>query len=147
MHRRKATRRPLRTHAAIEPLEPRAMLAGVGPESWSAAGLAPAPFGTEALLSSGVILTCSSPGPGSSCTASPPTPAAGSGGSPFGSGLWIPSTSGSGAVSGSTATAATSGVVTNGPALSSQTTGNAGGQSVGTTTGATSRSYCQMLCS
>ena len=43
MSRRKATRRPPLAHAAIEPLEPRAMLAGVGPESWSASGLAPAP--------------------------------------------------------------------------------------------------------
>ena len=98
MNRRRATRRPSRTHAPllalIERLETRAMLAGFNAESWSAPGLAPAPLGTGALLSSGVILTCSSPAPGSSGTASPPAPAAGSGGSQS-TGLALPSNSGS----------------------------------------------------
>ena len=115
MSRRKATKPPPRAHAAIEPLEPRAMLAGVGPESWSAPRLAPAPLGTGALFSSGIILTCSSPTPGSSGTASPPAPAAGSGGTTSGS---------------------TGGVSTNGPALSSQYTGGSGvGKGSGTSSG------------
>jgi hypothetical protein len=50
-------------------------------------------------------------------------------------------------VFGSTGTRAITGVVTNGPALSSQTTGNAGGQSVGTTTGATTSSGALWLSS
>ena len=132
------------------------MLAGVGPESWSAPGLAPAPLGTGALLSSGVILTCSSPTPGSSCTSSLPAPTPGSGGSqstglalPSNSGsgtgspstgsgssnvggLALPSNSGSGAGSSHSGTGSTSNP--NSPVLSSQYTGgsNAGGQGNGT---------------
>ena len=46
MNRRNTTKRPSRASTlctVIEALEPRAMLASVGPESWSAPGLAPAP--------------------------------------------------------------------------------------------------------
>jgi hypothetical protein len=107
----------------IESLETRAMLAGVEPESWSAPGLAPAPLGTGALLSSGVILTCSSPTPGSSGTSSPPAPAAGSG-TTSGGDLWDSFSAGSGA--GGTTSGSTGGLSTNGPALSSQYTGGSG---------------------
>ena len=124
MNRRKATKPPPRAHAAIEPLEPRAMLAGVGPESWSAPRLAPAPLGTGALFSSGIILTCSSPTPGSSGSASPPRPAAGSGGTTSGDELWLLYSAGSDAV-GSTS-GSTGGVSKDGPALSSQYTGGSG---------------------
>ena len=66
--------------ALIELLEPRAMLAGAGPESLSAAPLVTAPLGTGAISSSGSLLTCSSPTTGSSGTPSlSPTPT-GSGG-------------------------------------------------------------------
>ena len=123
------------------------MLAGVGPETGSSAGLAAAPQGPANLSSSGILLTCSSPTPGSTGTTSPPATAAGSGDSPSGGGFWLPITAGSGAVYGSTGTGAASGGVTNGPTLSSQTTGNAGGQSVGTTTGATTSSGALWLAS
>ena len=115
----------------IKSLEPRAMLAGVGPESWSAPGLAPAPLGTGALLSSGVILTCSSPTPGSSGTSSPPAPTAGSGTSSGGD-LWDSYSAGSGA--GGSTPGSTGGVSTDGPALSSQYNAGsgAGGQGNGT---------------
>ncbi len=96
---RRNTKKPPRASAlrtVIEPLESRAMLAGVGTESWSAAGLAPAPLGTGSLSSSGIILTCSSPAPGSSGTASPPAPAAGTG-TTFGGDLWDSYRAGSGA--------------------------------------------------
>ena len=108
------------------------MLAGVGPESWSAPGLAPAPLGTGALLSSGVILTCSSLTPGSSGTSSLPAPAAGSGGTTSGGDLWLSYSVGSGA--GGSASGSTGGVSTDGPALSSQYTGgsSAGRQGNGT---------------
>ena len=93
VNRRKATRRPPYTHApllvAIEFLEPRAMLAGLGPESWNAAGPAPAPLGTGALSSSGIILTCSSPAPHSSGTTSTPTPNTGSGVTTSVGDLWL----------------------------------------------------------
>ena len=100
------------------------MLAGVGPESWSAPGIAPAPLGTGALFSSGVILTCSSPTPGSSGTASPPAPTSGSGGSTAGGDLWLAFSAGSGA--GGSTSGSTGGVSTDGPALSSQYTGGSG---------------------
>ena len=100
------------------------MLAGVGPESWSAPRLAPAPLGTGALFSSGIILTCSSPTPGSSGSASPPRPAAGSGGTTSGDELWLLYSAGSDAV-GSTS-GSTGGVSKDGPALSSQYTGGSG---------------------
>jgi len=108
----------------IERLESRAMLAGVGPESWSAPGLAPAPLGTGALFSSGIVLTCSSPAPGSSGTASPPAPTSGSGGTTSGGNLWDSFSAGSGA--GGSTSGSTGGVSTDGPALSSQYTGGSG---------------------
>ena len=104
MSRRNTTKRPPRTSTlctVIEALEPRAMLAGVGPESWSAPGLVPAPLGTGSLFSSGIILTCSSPTPGSSGTSSPPAPAAGSGGTTSSGDLWLSYSAGSGAASSS----------------------------------------------
>ena len=108
----------------IESLEPRAMLAGVGPESWSALGLAPAPLSTGPLFSSGVILTCSSPTPGSSGTSSLPAPTAGSGGTTSGGDLWDSFIAGSGA--GGSKSGSTGGVTTDGPALSSQYNGGSG---------------------
>ena len=139
MNRRKATRRPPRTHApllaVIEALEPRAMLAGVGPESWSAPGLAPAPLGTGVLSSSGIILTCSSPAPGSSGAASPPTPTSGSGGTTSGGDLWDSFSAGSGA--GGSTSGSTGGLSANGPALSSQYTGGSGVGGQGNGTGGT----------
>ena len=116
----------------IESLETRAMLAGVGPESWSAAGLAPAPLGTGALLASGVILTCSSPTLGSSGTSSPPAPTSGSGGTTSGGDLWDSFSVKPGA--GGSTSGSTGGLSTNGPALSSQYNGgsSAGGQGNGT---------------
>ena len=108
----------------IESLEPRAMLAGVGPESWSAPGLAPAPLGTGVLSSSGIILTCSSPAPGSSGAASPPTPTSGSGGTTSGGDLWDSFSAGSGA--GGSTSGSTGGVSTDGPALSSPYNGGSG---------------------
>ena len=108
------------------------MLAGVGPESWSAPGLAPAPPGTGSLFSSGIILTCSSPAPGSSGTASPPAPAAGSGGTTSGGDLWDFFSVKPGA--GGSTSGSTGGLSTNGPALSSHYTGGSGvgGQGNGT---------------
>ncbi|MEN9667193.1 MAG: hypothetical protein RLZZ326_3556 [Planctomycetota bacterium] len=96
---RRNTKKPPRASAlrtVIERLESRAMLASVGPESWSAPGLVPAPLGTGSLSSGGIILTCSSPAPGSSGTASPPAPAAGTG-TTFGGDLWDSYRAGSGA--------------------------------------------------
>ena len=137
MNRRNTEKPPrassLRT--VIEALEPRAMLAGVGPESWSAPGLAPAPLGTGALLSSGVILTCSSPTPGSSGTSSPPAPTSGSGGTTSGGDLWLAYSGGSGA--GGSTSGSTGGVSTNGPALSSQYNGGSGAGGQGNGTGGT----------
>jgi len=116
----------------IESLESRAMLAGVGPESWSEAGLAPAPLGTGALLASGVLLTCSSPTLGSSGTSSPPAPTSGSGGTTSGGDLWDSFSVKPGA--GGSTSGSTGGLSTNGPALSSQYNGgsSAGGQGNGT---------------
>jgi len=97
-----------------------------------ALGLAPAPLGTGALLASGVILTCSSPPPGSSGTSSPPAPTSGSGGTTSVSDLWDSFSVGSGA--GGSTSGSTGGLSTNGPALSSQYTGGSGvgGQGNGT---------------
>ena len=131
---RRNTKKPHHASAlrmVIESLETRAMLAGVGPESWSAPGIAPAPLGTGALFSSGVILTCSSPTPGSSGTASPPAPTSGSG-TTSGGDLWLAYSAGSGA--GGTTSGSDGGVSTDGPALSSQYNGGSGvgGQGNGT---------------
>ena len=101
------------------------MLAGVGPESWSAGGIGSPLMGAGALLTSGTILTCSSPTPGSSGTASLPGSTGGSGGTASGGVLWLPSTAGSGAGTSSSGSAGT--VNTNGPALSSQLAGGSGG--------------------
>ncbi len=134
---RRNTKKPPRDsslRAVIESLETRAMLAGVGPESWSASGLAPAPLGTGSLSSSGIILTCSSPAPGSCGAASPPAPAAGSGGTTSGGDLWDSFSVGSGA--GGSKSGSTGGVSTDGPALSSQYTGGSGaGKGSGTSSG------------
>ena len=134
---RRNTKTPPRTSTlctVIESLEPRAMLAGVGPESWSAPGLAPAPLGTGALFSSGVILTCSSPTLGSSGTSSPPAPTSGSGGTTSGGDLWDSFSTGSGA--GGSTSGSAGGLSTNGPALSSQYNGGSGaGNSSGTSSG------------
>jgi len=132
---RRSTKKPPRASSlrtVIETLETRAMLASVGPESWSVPGLAPAPLGTGALFSSGVILTCSSPAPGPSGTASPPAPAARTGGTTSGGDLWDSYSAGFGA--GGSTSGSTGGVSTNGPALSSQYNGasGAGGQGNGT---------------
>ena len=116
---------PPRLRPVIEALEPRAMLAGVGPESWSAGGIGTPLMGAGALLTSGTILTCSSPTPGSSGTASLPGSTGGSGGTASGGVLWLPSTAGSGAGTSSSGSAGT--VNTNGPALSSQLAGGSGG--------------------
>ena len=126
---RSAKRRtpPPRLRPVIEALEPRAMLAGVGPESWSAGGIGTPLMGAGALLTSGTILTCSSPTPGSSGTASLPGSTGGSGGTASGGVLWLPSTAGSGAGTSSSGSAGT--VNTNGPALSSQLGGSGGSQS------------------
>ena len=134
---RRNTKKPPRDsslRAVIESLEPRAMLAGVGPESWSAPGLAPAPLGTGVLFSSGVILTCSSPPPGSSGTSSPPAPTSGSSGTTSGGDLWDAFSVGSGA--GGSKSGSTGGVSKDGPALSSQYTGGSGlGKGSGTSSG------------
>ena len=139
MSRRNTKKRPPpRTSTlctVIESLEPRAMLAGVGPESWSAPGLAPAPLGTGVLSSSGIILTCSSPAPGSSGAASPPAPTSGSGGTTSGGDLWDSFSVGSGA--GGSKSGSTGGVSTDGPALSSQYTGGSGVGGQGNGTGGT----------
>ena len=127
MNRRNTTKRPPRTSTlctVIEALEPRAMLAGVGPESWSAPGLAPAPLGTGSLFSSGIILTCSNPTPGSSGTSSPPAPTSGSGGTTSGGDLSDSFSAGSGA--GGSTSGSTGGVSTDGPALSSPYNGGSG---------------------
>ncbi len=111
--------------ALIERLEPRAMLAGVGPESWTTATLVTAPLGTGAISSSGPLLTCLSPTTGSSGTSSLPPSTTGSGGSPSGGVLWLPSTSGSNA----SKAGSTGEVDTNGPALALQyTSGSGAGQ-------------------
>ena len=132
---RRNTKKPHHASAlrmVIESLETRAMLAGVGPESWSAPGLAPAPLSTGSLFSSEVILSCSSPTPGSSGTSSPPAPTSGSGGTTSGGDLWLAFSGGSGA--GGSKSGSTVGVSTDGPALSSQYNGGsgAGGQGNGT---------------
>lgn len=106
MTRRNAKERPARRTRSsmlsmVEALEPRAMLAGVGPESWSVPGLAPAPLATGLPFSSGMLLTCSSPTPGSSGSSSLPAPTAGTGGTQS-NGLALPSNSGSGAGSSPT---------------------------------------------
>ena len=135
---RRSTKKPPRASTlrmVIERLETRAMLAGVGPESWSAPGLAPAPLGTGALLSSGVILTCSSPTPGSSGTSSPPAPVSGSGGTTSGGDLWLAYSTGSGA--GGSASGSTGGVSKDGPALPSQYAGGSGAGGQGNGTGGT----------
>ena len=137
MNRRNTTKRPSRASTlctVIEALEPRAMLASVGPESWSAPGLAPAPPGTGSLFSSGIILTCSSPTPGSSSTSSLPAPTSGSG-TTSGGDLWDSFSAGSGA--GGSTSDSTGGVSTNGPALSSQYTGGSGVGGQGNGTGGT----------
>ena len=134
---RRNTKTPPRTSTlctVIESLEPRAMLAGVGPESWSAPGLAPAPPGNGSLFSGGIILTCSSTSPGSSGTTSLPAPSSGSGGTTSGGDLWDSYSTGSGA-GGSTAGSA-GGVSKDGPALSSRYTGGSGaGKDSGTSSG------------
>ena len=130
---------PLRKHApllaVIEALEPRAMLAGVGPESWSAPGLAPAPLGTGVLSSSGIILTCSSPAPGSSGTASPPAPTSGSGGTTSGGDLWDSFSVKPGA--GSSSSSSDEGSLADNPTISAKYTGGSGGGPVFFVTGAT----------
>ena len=134
---RRNTKKPHHASAlrmVIESLETRAMLAGVGPESWSAPGLAPAPLSTGSLFSSGVILTCSSPTPGSSGTASPPAPTSGSG-TTSGGDLWLAYSAGSGA--GGSKSGSTGGVSTDGPALSSQYNGGSGAGGQGNGTGGT----------
>ena len=132
---RSAKRRtpPPRLRPVIEALEPRAMLAGVGPESWSAGGIGSPLMGAGALSTSGIILTCSSPTPGSSGTASLPGSTGGSGGSASGGVLWLPSTAGSGAGTPSSGSAGT--VNTNGPALSSQVSGGSGAGGQGANAG------------
>ncbi len=130
---------PLRKHApllaVIEALEPRAMLAGVGPESWSAPGLAPAPLGTGVLSSSGIILTCSSPAPGSSGTASPPAPTSGSGGTTSGGDLWDSFSVKPGA--GSSSSSSDEGSLADNPTITAKYTGGSGGGLVFFVTGAT----------
>ncbi len=106
MSRRNAKERPARRTrcsmlSVVEALEPRAMLAGVGPESWSTAGPTFGPLGAGPASSSGALLTCSSPTPGSSGSSSPPAPTAGTGGTQS-TGLALPSNSGSGAGSSPT---------------------------------------------
>jgi hypothetical protein len=128
--------RTLRTSSdlrtSVERLESRAMLAGLGPESWSAAGPTTAPLSTGALVSAGAILTCSSPLPGSTTFSSLPVSSSSSGSLASGGLLWLSSTSGSGAgptVSGS------GGGITSGPVLSSQASGGTGvGSSAGSIT-------------
>ncbi len=123
MKRRNTTKRPpVSVLALIERLEPRAMLAGVGPDSWSAAAPATAVLGTGTLSSSGILLSCSSPTPGSSGTSSIPAPTTGSGGAPSGGVLWLASASGS--VAGSSGSGTNGTVNTNGLALSSQSSGS-----------------------
>ena len=126
MTRRNAKERPARRTrcsmlSVVETLDPRAMLAGVGPESWSTAGPTFGPLGTGPASSSGALLTCSSPTPGSSGTSLLPGVALGSGGSPSGGVLWLSSTSGSGV--GSSPAGSSGAVDTNGQALSSQSQG------------------------
>ncbi len=139
MNRRNTTKRPsplahkhalAASLALIERLEPRAMLAGVGPELWSAAAPATTLLGTGTLSSSGIPLACSSPTPGSSGTSSRPAPTTGSGGAPSGGVLWLASASGSVAGSAASGSGTNGTVNTNGPALSSQSVGSAlsGGQ-------------------
>jgi len=156
---RQARRTRFSMLSVVEALEPRAMLAGVGPESWSTAGPTFGPLGTGPGTFSGALLTCSSPTPGSSGSSSPLAPTAGTGGtqstglalpsnsgsgagsSPTGSGsnnsggLALPSNSGSGTGSSNAGTGSNSDP--NGPVLSSQYTGGStpGGQGTGTSTG------------
>ena len=130
---KRRTSSPHRLRPVIEALEPRAMLAGVGPESLSAGGIGTPLMGAGALLTSGTILTCSSPTPGSSGTASLPGSTGGSGGSASGGVLWLPSTAGSGA--GTSSSGSTGAVNTNGPALSSQVSGGSGAGGQGANAG------------
>lgn len=139
MSRRNAKERPARRTrcsmlSVVEALEPRAMLAGVGPESWSTAEPTFGPLGAGPASSSGALLTCSSPTPGSSGSSSPPAPTAGTGGTQS-TGLALPSNSGSGAGSSNSGTGSNSDP--NSPVLSAQYTGGstAGGQGTGTSTG------------
>ena len=106
MTRRNAKERPARSTrfsmlSVVEALEPRAMLAGVGLESWSTAGPTFVPLGTGPASSSSALLTCSSPTPGSSGSSSSLAPTLGNGGSQS-TGLALPSNSGLGAGSSST---------------------------------------------
>ena len=132
MTRRNAKERPARRTrcsmlSVVETLEPRAMLAGVGPESWSTAGPTFGPLGTGPASSSGALLTCSSPTPGSSGSSSPLAPTAGTGGTQS-TGLALPSNSGSGAGSSPTGSGGTN---TGGLALPSNSGSGAGSSPTG----------------
>ena len=137
MNRRNTTRRltPPRNHALsrarFEHLEPRAMFAGLGAESWSPSVLTTAPLGTSALDPSGIILACLGTSPSSSGASSIPALPAASGGSPEGGALCLPSPSGYGA--GSAASGTGGGVNRSGPALLPQdTSGSLVGQAAPT---------------
>jgi len=137
VNRRNTTRRLTapRNHALsralFEHLEPRAMFAGMGSESWSPSVLPTAPLGTGALDPSGIILPYLGPAPGSSGASSLPALPAASGGSPGGGGLCLPSPSGYGA--GSTASGIGGGVNISGPALLAHyTSGSLAGQATPT---------------
>lgn len=110
------------TPTAFESLEPRAMLAGLGPDSFSVLG-----SGTAVLppAVSGTNLSGDSPTPGSSGNSASTIPSSGSNGAES-TGLALPSNSGSG--TGSSGSGGNSDP--NSPVLSSQYTGgsNAGGQ-------------------
>ena len=130
MTRRNAKERPARRTrcsmlSVVEALEPRAMLAGVGPESWSTAGPTFGPLGTGPASSSGALLTCSSPTPGSSGSSSPLAPTAGTGGTQS-TGLALPSNSGSASGSSSTGSGGTN---SGGLALPSNSGSGAGSSS------------------
>lgn len=132
MTRRNAKERPARRTrcsmlSVVEALEPRAMLAGVGPESWSTAGPTFGPLGTGPASSSGALLTCSSPTPGSSGSSSPLAPTAGTGGTQS-TGLALPSNSGSASGSSSTGSSGTS---SGGLALPSNSGSGSGSSSTG----------------
>ena len=115
------------TRTSFEPLEPRALLAGLIPEALSSVALPIAPLGTGAISSNGDMLTCLSPAPSSSGTFSAPVTSTGSASSPSGGVLWLGSASGSGA--GPAAGASSGCGNTNGLALSSQPADNSGGGS------------------
>ena len=121
----------LRPVLVIEALEQRAMLAGLGPESWIAGGIGSPLGGAAAVSMGGAILTCSSPTPGSSDIS--PASAAGASVTATGGVVWLPSTAGSG---GGNSTSSSSGAVnTNGPALSSQVGGGSGAGAPATSAG------------